>query len=95
MLRYWESEFKSVKPSKTGSGQRVYARKDVETLHYIRHLLHVEKFSIKGAKKKLNERKRHKTVSVPVSDAFWEKRSQRLKVALQEVKDIIQLLRHE
>lgn len=95
VLRYWESEFKSVKPSKTGSGQRVYAKKDVETLHYIRHLLHVEKFSIKGAKKKLNERKRHKTVTVPVSDVFWEKRSQRLKVALHEVKEIIQLLRHE
>jgi len=96
VLRYWESEFKSVKPSKTGSGQRVYAKKDVETLHYIRHLLHVDKFSIKGAKKKLNERRRtSKTTNVTVSEVFWERRSQRLKQAAHDLKEMIQMLRHE
>lgn len=58
VLRYWESEFAIIKPHKSGSGQRVYSRRDVETLNTIRHLLHVEKFSIKGAKKKLFEKRK-------------------------------------
>ncbi|MBI1860762.1 MAG: MerR family transcriptional regulator [Deltaproteobacteria bacterium] len=53
VLRYWESEFRSVRPVKTSAGHRVYARKDVETLFKIRVLLHVERFSIKGAKRAL------------------------------------------
>lgn len=95
VLRYWESEFKSIKPSKTGSGQRVYSRKDVETLHYVRHLLHTEKFSIKGAKKKLSERRRTKQTTVAVSDSYWEKRAARLKAAVSDLKEMIQILRHE
>lgn len=57
VLRYWETEFTMIRPSKSG-GQRVYRRRDVETLHLIRHLLHVEKFSIRGARKKVLEHRR-------------------------------------
>lgn len=65
VLRYWESEFPAIRPSKSG-GQRVYRRKDVETLHLIRHLLHVEKFSIKGAKRKLQERRKLPAQAAPL-----------------------------
>lgn len=73
VLRYWESEFKTIKPVKAGSGHRVYSRKDVETLQVIKHLLYNEKFSIKGAKRKLSEKKKEvKAVSQPNTQALKE-----------------------
>jgi DNA-binding transcriptional MerR regulator len=73
VLRYWESEFKTIKPVKAGSGHRVYSRKDVETLQVIKHLLYNEKFSIKGAKRKLSEKKKEvKAVSRPNTQALKE-----------------------
>ncbi|HPC86051.1 MAG TPA: MerR family transcriptional regulator [Smithellaceae bacterium] len=53
VLRYWETEFKTVKPVRTGSAQRLYRRKDVEELLIIRNLLYQQRFTISGAKKQL------------------------------------------
>ena len=50
VLRYWESEFK-MRPQRSGSGQRMYRRKDIEKFLRIRHLLHEEGFTIAGARK--------------------------------------------
>src|SRR5690242_18221831 len=58
VLRYWESEFPMINPQKSASGQRVYRRADVEMVVVIKHLLHEEKFSIEGAKKRLRELKK-------------------------------------
>ncbi|MBY0370232.1 MerR family transcriptional regulator [bacterium] len=55
VLRYWETEFGSIRPKKSRSGQRIYDRRDVQRLALVHHLLYVEKFSLKGAKKKLAE----------------------------------------
>lgn len=57
VLRFWETEFPMVKPTKSRSGQRVYRKKDVEMLLLIKHLLYVERFSIEGARKKIRELK--------------------------------------
>ena len=54
VLRYWESEFRLLRPNKNKSGQRVYRRRDVETALEIKDLLHQRKFTIAGAKKWLN-----------------------------------------
>src|SRR5215468_8605560 len=53
VLRYWEREFRSIRPSKSAKGQRVYSRKDVENLLRVRDLLYRDGFTIAGAKKKL------------------------------------------
>jgi len=53
VLRYWESEFKEIKPARTRSKQRIYRRKDVETILEIKRLLYEEKLTIAGARKKL------------------------------------------
>jgi DNA-binding transcriptional MerR regulator len=53
VLRYWEREFRSIRPSKSAKGQRVYSRRDVENLLRVRELLYAEGFTIAGAKKKL------------------------------------------
>ena len=55
VLRYWETEFKSVRPQKTRSQQRVYRRRDVELLLKVRHLLYDKRFTIEGARARLRE----------------------------------------
>jgi DNA-binding transcriptional MerR regulator len=53
VLRYWESEFSALAPAKNSSGQRIYRRRDIETVLRIKQLLYDEGFTIAGAKKKL------------------------------------------
>ena len=55
VLRYWETEFRSLKPQKTRSQQRLYRRKDVELLLKIRGLLYEQRFTIEGARARLRE----------------------------------------
>ncbi|MBN2718326.1 MAG: MerR family transcriptional regulator [Deltaproteobacteria bacterium] len=55
VLRYWESEFPSIRPQKSKTNQRLYRRKDVEAVIAIKHLLYDRKFTIEGAKQYLKE----------------------------------------
>lgn len=51
VLRYWEQEFKDIKPVKSSKGQRLYKRKDLDTIIAIKKLLYEKRFTIDGAKK--------------------------------------------
>jgi DNA-binding transcriptional MerR regulator len=55
VLRYWETEFRSIRPEKNRAGQRVYTRKCVERILRIRELLYEQGFTIAGARRKLRE----------------------------------------
>ncbi len=55
ILRYWESEFKLVKPYRTKSNQRLYRKKDLESILKIKKMLYNDRFTIAGAKKKLKK----------------------------------------
>jgi DNA-binding transcriptional MerR regulator len=55
VLRYWETEFHSIRPQKTRSQQRLYRRKDIELLLTIRDLLYGQRFTIQGARARLRE----------------------------------------
>ena len=55
VLRYWESEFKVIKPYKGGSLQRLYRKKDVDLVLRIKKLLYDEGFTIAGAKRKIRD----------------------------------------
>lgn len=55
VLRYWETEFRSIRPQKSAKGQRVYTRRDVETLLKVKELLYAHRFTIAGARRKLRE----------------------------------------
>ena len=57
VLRYWESEFRMLRPAKGDSGQRIYRRKDVELVLAIKQLLYEENFTIAGAKKQLQKQR--------------------------------------
>lgn len=53
VLRYWETEFPSLAPNKSGGGQRLYTQNEIDVIHRIKQLLYSEGFTIAGAKKKL------------------------------------------
>jgi DNA-binding transcriptional MerR regulator len=53
VLRYWETEFSALRPSKSKSGQRVYSEKDLQVIGRVKELLYDEGYTIAGAKKKL------------------------------------------
>jgi DNA-binding transcriptional MerR regulator len=57
VLRYWESEFPSLSPKKSGTGHRLYRRKDVELLLQIKRLLYEKRYTIEGARQSLLEAK--------------------------------------
>ena len=54
VLRYWETEFPTLSPKKSGTGHRLYRRKDVELLLRIKHLLYDKRFTIEGARQALH-----------------------------------------
>lgn len=55
VLRYWETEFPQLAPNKSGGGQRMYTRREIDTILRIKELLYRDGFTIAGAKKKLEE----------------------------------------
>ncbi|MFL5578898.1 MAG: MerR family transcriptional regulator [Gemmatimonadaceae bacterium] len=55
VLRYWESQFRFLSPAKNRSGNRVYQRREVELILLVKHLLYTEKYTIEGARQKLDE----------------------------------------
>jgi len=65
VLRYWETEFKSLRPQKTRSQQRLYRRRDVALLLQIRHLLYDKRYTIEGARTRLRDQG-HDEGPVPV-----------------------------
>lgn len=58
VLRYWESQFKFLSPAKNRSGNRVYTRREVELVMLVKHLLYTEKYTIEGAKQKVDEQRK-------------------------------------
>ena len=73
VLRYWESEFPSLAPKKSGTGHRLYRRKDVELLLKIKHLLYEKRYTIEGARQTLLHEKgggRNKAVERKQAELF-------------------------
>ena len=69
VLRYWETEFKSIRPVRMGSNQRMYRRRDVETILEIKRLLYDQGFTIAGAKKQILHHKGGKEAA-PAEEAL-------------------------
>lgn len=58
VLRYWESQFRFLNPAKNRSGNRVYQRREVEMIMLVKHLLYEEKYTIEGARQKIDEQRK-------------------------------------
>lgn len=55
VLRYWESQFRFLHPAKNRSGNRVYQRREVELIMLVKDLLYVDKYTIEGARARVDE----------------------------------------
>jgi|ERR1051326_217709 DNA-binding transcriptional MerR regulator len=75
VLRFWETEFPRIGPKKSGTGQRLYRRKDVELVLEIKGLLYDKRFTIEGARKFLEDRARKEEKSAE-QPAYKATRSQ-------------------
>ena len=53
LIRYWEKEFNSIRPKRTGKGDRLYTKKDIEQIQRIQHLVKEKGFTLHGAKEQL------------------------------------------
>jgi len=84
VVRYWESEFRTVRPVRTRSDQRLYRKKDVEQLLTIKNLLYGELFTIAGARKKLTDINRGESSSADEGGRLID-----IKRKLREVREII------
>lgn len=75
VLRYWETEFPTLAPAKNSSGQRIYRRRDIETVIRIKELLYGEGFTVAGARKKIEQEQSGRSdtpLSPAVLDAAFE-----------------------
>ena len=94
VLRYWESEFPVLSPKKSGTGHRLYRRKDVELLLRIKHLLYEKRFTIEGARQTLqSEAKAPKPARVPKrvqAELFSEDPLPEIR---RELRDILEILK--
>jgi DNA-binding transcriptional MerR regulator len=58
VLRYWESQFRFLNPAKNRSGNRVYQRREIELITLVKHLLYTEKYTIEGARHKVDQHRK-------------------------------------
>jgi DNA-binding transcriptional MerR regulator len=92
VLRYWESEFRIINPERSRSKQRLYTRKDLETILEIKRLLYEERYTIEGAKKRLMEKERNRAKQLTMG--FGEERYKKLLAEIKEdLKAIKRILR--
>ncbi len=86
VIRYWESEFKTIRPIRTRSDQRLYRHRDVEELLLIRRLLYKENFTINGARKQL--RKMRGEEGSPAKEDRADVLA-RIEEGLREIRDLV------
>jgi DNA-binding transcriptional MerR regulator len=91
VLRYWETEFEILKPSKAPSRHRLYKKKDVELLLDIKRLLYSEGFTIEGARKKLKEGKKEEKsqLRLPLADQKYRSALSKIRRDLQSLRKIL------
>jgi DNA-binding transcriptional MerR regulator len=95
-LRYWESEFKLLRPVRKSSGQRRYRKEEVELIFKIKDLLYNKRYAIEGAKKYLIGNKRKKLTDLQIDlnlDLEHLPDSKFLRNIKEELKNILKLLR--
>jgi DNA-binding transcriptional MerR regulator len=96
VLRFWETEFPQLKPHKSGAGQRLYRRREVDLARRIRHLLYEEGYTIPGARQAIQTetRKPSENGQMQLAEAGLKSRDQapRLKRVRAELKEILGML---
>jgi DNA-binding transcriptional MerR regulator len=89
VLRYWESQFRFLNPAKNRSGNRVYKGREVELIMLVKHLLYTEKFTIDGARQRIDQYRRSGELRASAKLAFEAETVQDLRAGLEEIMAIL------
>jgi DNA-binding transcriptional MerR regulator len=89
VLRYWESQFKFLHPAKNRSGNRVYKAREVELVMLVKNLLYVEKYTIEGARLRLDQYRRGGELRGQATAAL---RHQTVREVARDLDDILAVL---
>jgi DNA-binding transcriptional MerR regulator len=89
VLRYWESQFRFLNPAKNRSGNRVYKGREVELIMLVKHLLYTEKFTIDGARQRVDQYRRTGELRTSARRAFEAETVQDLSAGIQEVLAVL------
>ena len=90
VLRYWETQFRVLSPAKNRSGNRVYARREVELVLLVKHLLYTEKYTVDGARQKLDEHRRGRALRGAARHALGREVAETLERDLRDVLDLLE-----
>jgi len=98
VLRYWESEFSSIRPTKSRSKQRLYRQQDIERILRLKDLLYNQGFTISGARKQLRSKQSSAAPAVPTPNGTDEQMALPLgkeldKSLLEEIKQDVRRLK--
>jgi DNA-binding transcriptional MerR regulator len=89
VLRYWESQFRFLNPAKNRSGNRVYQRREIELIMLVKHLLYTEKYTIEGARRRIEQYRRTGSLKSEARFALERETIESLRLELRAVLDIL------
>jgi DNA-binding transcriptional MerR regulator len=89
VLRYWESQFRFLNPAKNRSGNRVYKGREVELIMLVKHLLYTEKFTIEGARQRVDHYRRTGELRVSAHRAFEAELAQEVRTTVEQALAIL------
>ena len=89
VLRYWESQFRFLNPAKNRSGNRVYKSREVELILLVKHLLYTEKYTIEGARQRIDHYRRTGELRSAARKVLSGEAVAELRTSLKEVLDIL------
>ena len=89
VLRYWETQFDVLNPTKNRAGNRVFRSKDVELILLVKHLLYEEKYTIEGANRKLLDMRREGELTAERQEAVAPEFLAGIKAELEDVRDVL------
>ncbi|MGH7444943.1 MAG: MerR family transcriptional regulator [Longimicrobiales bacterium] len=89
VLRYWETQFQVLNPSKNRSGNRVYQRKEIRLIMLVKHLLYEEKYTVEGAKARLDQLRRGGTIAEATGVVIDHAMVEALRADLTELNTLL------
>ncbi len=90
VLRYWESQFKFLNPAKNRSGNRVYQRREIELIMLVKHLLYTEKYTIDGARQKVDEQRKTGELRPAARQALGSELVETLETELRSILETLE-----
>jgi len=89
VLRYWESQFRFLNPAKNRSGNRVYQRREIELIMLVKHLLYSEKYTIEGARRRIEQYRRTGLLKSEARFALQKETIENLSTELNTILEIL------